>query len=115
MNTVRARGIDLAWHSSAIDRRSAELIAAGIDVGFTSSQAVIVADDDILAYSTIWNRGEESECARQALTVALQGLNISESDIDCTAATGCGATGGAPETPAALGMTVRTCSRGRLG
>ncbi len=62
------------WSDPAIDWQSADIIAAGIDVGSVSSQAVLVADGKLLAYSSLRTGSNSPDSAQKALDWALKGL-----------------------------------------
>jgi bzd-type benzoyl-CoA reductase Q subunit len=62
------------WSDPAIDWQSTDIIAAGIDVGSVSSQAVLVADGKLLAYSSLRTGSNSPDSAQKALDWALKGL-----------------------------------------
>jgi len=74
---------DLDWHDSKI-------VTAGIDVGSVSSQAVIVTDGQIFAYSNMRTGSDSPESARNALNYALKGTDLPEDRIDYCIGTGYG-------------------------
>lgn len=44
---------ETTWHDTAMSPREAQVLAVGIDVGSVSSQAVILADAELYAYSNL--------------------------------------------------------------
>ena len=78
------------WVSQDTDWTDARFITAGIDVGSVSSQAVIIADGKIIAYSNMRTGSNSSESARKALDYALSQTDIPEHRIDYCVGTGYG-------------------------
>ena len=78
------------WKSPDIKWEDAKIITAGIDVGSVSSQAVIVADGEIFAYSNMRTGSDSPESAQNALKYALDGTGMPESRIDYCIGTGYG-------------------------
>ncbi|MHA2298391.1 MAG: benzoyl-CoA reductase, bzd-type, subunit Q [Candidatus Hodarchaeales archaeon] len=62
------------WSDNNIDWENADIIGAGIDVGSVSSQAVLVADGKLLAYSSLRTGSNSPDSAQNALNWALKGL-----------------------------------------
>ncbi len=81
---------EYSWKNPEIDWRSAKIIAAGIDVGSVSSQAAIIVDGCLYAYSNIRTGAESSESAKKALLLALKDTGLDEERIDCCVGTGYG-------------------------
>ena len=92
MSIKHFRAREYAWHASDKNWQQADVVTAGIDVGSTTSQAVIITNGDIIAYSTLWNGADDSDSARQALDAALDVTGIKRNDINYIVGTGCGAT-----------------------
>lgn len=67
-----------------------ELITAGIDIGSTSAQAVILKNNTILSFSNIGAGIDKKETANKALDLALQGTDITRKDINYMVGTGYG-------------------------
>jgi bzd-type benzoyl-CoA reductase Q subunit len=67
-----------------------ELITAGIDIGSSSAQAVILKDNNILSFSNIVSGIDKKETAYKVLGLALQGTNVSRSNIKYVVGTGYG-------------------------
>jgi bzd-type benzoyl-CoA reductase Q subunit len=67
-----------------------EVITAGIDIGSSSAQAVIIQNDKILSFSNISAGTDKKETAYKVLDLALQGTGISQNDIKYVVGTGYG-------------------------
>jgi bzd-type benzoyl-CoA reductase Q subunit len=78
------------WHDEDKDWRDGELITAGVDVGSVSSQAVIVVDDELYAYSSMRTGSDSPESARKAMEWALEGTGMTLDDIGFVVGTGYG-------------------------
>jgi bzd-type benzoyl-CoA reductase Q subunit len=78
------------WKNPELDWRWAQFIAVGIDVGSVSSQAVILADGQILAYSNMRTGSDSAHSARQALSFALHAVAMPQDRINCCIGTGYG-------------------------
>jgi bzd-type benzoyl-CoA reductase Q subunit len=78
------------WKNPDINIAEAKIVTAGIDVGSVSSQAVIVADGEIYAYSNMRTGSDSPESAQNALNYALEGTSLEESRIDYAIGTGYG-------------------------
>ena len=63
------------WSDPSIDWQSADIIAAGIDVGSVSSQGVLVADGKLLAYSSLRTGSNSPDSAQKAIDWAIKGLD----------------------------------------
>jgi len=84
------RWTESAWNNPDLDWRTAEFVAAGIDVGSVSSQAVLVADGQILSYGNIRTGSDSPNSARHALAFALEALAMPEARINYCVGTGYG-------------------------
>ena len=78
------------WHDEGKDWRDGELITAGVDVGSVSSQAVIVVDDKLYAFSSMRTGSDSPESARNAMNWALEGTGMTLDDIGFVVGTGYG-------------------------
>lgn len=78
------------WTSPDIDWRKAKTIVCGIDVGSVSSQAVILADGKLYAYSSMRTGSGSAESSQRALDWALEGTGMKPEDIQYTVGTGYG-------------------------
>jgi benzoyl-CoA reductase subunit A len=66
------------------------LITAGIDIGSSSAQAVILKNDAILAYSNVSVGIDKKETSYKVLDLALEGTGVSRDDIKYVVGTGYG-------------------------
>jgi bzd-type benzoyl-CoA reductase Q subunit len=78
------------WHSGQIDPRAGEVITAGVDVGSVSSQAVIVVDGELFAYSNARTGKNSPESAQKAMDWALEGTRLTMDDLHYVIGTGYG-------------------------
>ena len=78
------------WKNPDLDWRTARFVTVGIDVGSVSSQAVLVADGQILSYSNIRTGSDSPNSARNALTFALEAVDMPEDRINYCIGTGYG-------------------------
>ncbi len=79
------------WASPDMDWRKGKIISAGVDVGSVSSQAVILVDGDLYAYSNMRTGSDSPNSARKAMDWALKdtgGLKLE--DIQYIVGTGYG-------------------------
>jgi len=72
------------------DWRGASTITAGIDIGSVSSQAVIMTDGEVYAYSNLRTGSSSPDSAIRALNAALEGTGLKQSDIGFIVGTGYG-------------------------
>ena len=70
--------------------RSKEVIAAGVDIGSSTSKAVLLDGDEVLCHSLIATGAESASSARRALDEALEKANLSVVQIGYIVATGYG-------------------------
>ncbi len=78
------------WKNPDINWENAKIVTVGIDVGSVSSQAVVMTDGQIYAYSNMRTGSDSPESAQNALNYALKGTNLPESRIDYCIGTGYG-------------------------
>lgn len=78
------------WVNPNVDWNKAKFITLGIDVGSVSSQAVIMADGQIHAYSNMRTGSDSPNSARNALNFALEKTDVTEDRIDYCIGTGYG-------------------------
>jgi predicted CoA-substrate-specific enzyme activase len=90
MNHEYSKWPEGSWASPGIDLGSAEKIAAGVDVGTTSTQAAVICDGALCAYANIRTGWDFARSAREAMDRALQGAGIVLADIPAVCATGFG-------------------------
>ena len=81
---------DSNWKNPNIDWNTAKYITVGIDVGSVSSQAVIMADGQILAYGNMRTGSDSPDSARNALEFALAVTDMPEDRMDYCVGTGYG-------------------------
>jgi bzd-type benzoyl-CoA reductase Q subunit len=79
------------WKNPELDWRQAQIITAGIDVGSVSSQALIMADGQILAYGNMRTASDSPSSARNCYRYALEALEEMPADrLDYCIGTGYG-------------------------
>ncbi len=79
------------WVNPDVKWQDAQFITVGIDVGSVSSQAVIVADGKIYAYSNMRTGSDSANSARNALKFALEAADrLPEGRMDYCIGTGYG-------------------------
>jgi bzd-type benzoyl-CoA reductase Q subunit len=78
------------WKNPDINWEDAKIITAGIDVGSVSSQAVIVTDGKIYAYSNMRTGSNSPNSAKNALNYALEGTGLTDDKIQYCIGTGYG-------------------------
>ncbi|MDA8337535.1 MAG: benzoyl-CoA reductase, bzd-type, subunit Q [Peptococcaceae bacterium] len=78
------------WHNPDLDWRSAEIVAAGVDVGSVSSQAVIMADGELYAFASMRTGPDSPASAENAFNWAIAGTGLTLPDVHCTVGTGYG-------------------------
>ncbi|MBI4301156.1 MAG: benzoyl-CoA reductase, bzd-type, subunit Q [Chloroflexi bacterium] len=84
------RWTEATWKNPQIDWTKADPITCGIDIGSVSSQAVIMTDGEIFAYSSCRTGANSLDSARKALDRALEGTGLSEEKINFIVGTGYG-------------------------
>lgn len=84
------RWIESNWRNPDIRWEDAKIVTAGIDVGSVSSQAVVMTDGQVYAYSNMRTGSDSPESARKALNFGLEGTDMPESRIDYCIGTGYG-------------------------
>jgi len=78
------------WKAPDMDWKDAKFITVGIDVGSVSSQAVIMADGEVLSYTNIRTGSNSPESAVKVFKQVLKIAELSESRIDYCIGTGYG-------------------------
>jgi bzd-type benzoyl-CoA reductase Q subunit len=78
------------WTNPDIDWRKGKIITAGVDVGSVSSQAVIMVDGEVYAYSNIRTGSDSPDSAWRAMNRALEGNGMKVEDIHYCIGTGYG-------------------------
>ncbi len=90
MGTEHFNWREYTWHDASKDWHKAGVITAGVDVGWSTSKAVIMADGELLAYSVLWSGVDNRDNAQRALEAALRDAGISGENIHYIVGTGCG-------------------------
>jgi bzd-type benzoyl-CoA reductase Q subunit len=78
------------WHNPDIDWKKGKAVTAGIDVGSVSSQAVILVDGELFAYSSMRTGSDSPNSALNAVNWAMEGTGMTLDDIHYTVGTGYG-------------------------
>ncbi len=78
------------WKNPEIDDWHGALITAGVDIGSTSTQAVIMADGVPYAYSSMRTGSNSPDSAMDAINWAMKDTNMTLEDIEYTIGTGYG-------------------------
>jgi benzoyl-CoA reductase subunit A len=78
------------WRDETKDWKTADVISAGVDVGSVSSQAVVLIDGELYAYSNTRTGSDSPDSAVKAMTLALNGTGLTIDDLHYTVGTGYG-------------------------
>jgi bzd-type benzoyl-CoA reductase Q subunit len=78
------------WHDEALDWKGAGVVSAGVDIGSVSSQAVILLDGKLFAFSNQRTGFDSPESANQAIQWAMDGTGLTLKNIHYTVGTGYG-------------------------
>lgn len=73
-----------------VDWKNAGILTASVDVGSVSSQAVILADGKLYAYSNMRTGSDSPQSAQKAMDWALEGTGLTLDKINYTVGTGYG-------------------------
>jgi bzd-type benzoyl-CoA reductase Q subunit len=84
------RWTERRWQDPDRDWRDGELITAGVDVGSVSSQAVIVVDGELYAFSSMRTGSDSPESAKKAMDWALEETGLTLDDLGFVVGTGYG-------------------------
>ena len=84
------RWTEYRHHDESIDPKAGGIVAAGIDVGSVSSQAVITVDEKLYAFSSMRTGSNSPDSATNALGWALEGTPLTQGDLACVVGTGYG-------------------------
>lgn len=84
------RWAEAKWINPDIPDWRGGLVTAGVDIGSTSTQAVIMVDGQLYAYSSIRTGSDSPNSAMDAIDMAIEGTGITSKDIDYTVGTGYG-------------------------
>ena len=78
------------WKSPDISDWTGKVVTAGVDVGSTSTQAVILVDGELFAYSNMRTGNSSPESAVSAMNWALEDTGMTLEDISYIVGTGYG-------------------------
>lgn len=78
------------WENSDLDWKNGKILSAGVDVGSVSSQAVILVDGELFAFSNMRTGSDSPMSAQNAMDWALEGTGITLEDIHYKVGTGYG-------------------------
>ncbi len=78
------------WHDERMDWKDADVISAGVDIGSVSSQAVVMLDGKLYAFSNQRTGFDSPESANQAIDWAIQDTGMTKGDLRFTVGTGYG-------------------------
>jgi bzd-type benzoyl-CoA reductase Q subunit len=78
------------WRDESIDWRKADVLSAGVDVGSVSSQAVVMVDGRLYAWSSMRTGSNSPDSARNAMTWALEGSGLTVDRLHFVIGTGYG-------------------------
>jgi bzd-type benzoyl-CoA reductase Q subunit len=78
------------WTAEDIDWKAGDIVSAGVDVGSVSSQAVIMVDGKLFAYSNMRTGSNSPDSATNAMEWALKDTGMTLEDIHYVVGTGYG-------------------------
>lgn len=78
------------WANPDIDWRQGKIITAGVDVGSVSTQAVIMVDGELYAFSNTRTGSDSPDSAWKGFNMALEGTDVTADNIDYCIGTGYG-------------------------
>ena len=84
------RWLESRWTAPDKDWKKAKIITAGVDVGSVSTQAVIMLDGELYAYSSMRTGADSPASAQKAMDWALEGTGMKLEDIQYIVGTGYG-------------------------
>ncbi len=84
------RWTEYRWTSPDVKLNGQQYITCGIDVGSVSTQAVIMLDGKLFAYSSMRTGSSSPESSQKALTWALEGTGLAQKDVQYIVGTGYG-------------------------
>lgn len=84
------RWTESRWTAPDMDWREGRIIAAGVDVGSVSSQAVVMVDGELYAYSSMRTGSDSPNSSTNAMNWALEGTGLALDQIHYTVGTGYG-------------------------
>jgi bzd-type benzoyl-CoA reductase Q subunit len=81
---------EYAWVSSNISWKDGKIVTGGVDVGSVSTQAVVMVDGKVYAYSNMRTGSDSPDSARKAMDWALQDTGMKLENVHCVIGTGYG-------------------------
>lgn len=84
------RWTEANWQDPGIDPKAGKILTCGIDVGSVSSQAVVLVDGELFAYSNMRTGSSSPDSAEKAFIWAVEGTGLTQQDMDCVIGTGYG-------------------------
>ncbi len=81
---------ETTWVNPDIDWQKGKFITAGVDIGSVSSQAVVMVDNELYAYSNTRTGSDSPESAWKAMNMALGGTGMTADNLDYCIGTGYG-------------------------
>lgn len=84
------RWTESRWTNPDLDWREGEVVSAGVDVGSVSTQAVIMVDGKLYAYSNMRTGSDSPESANKAIAWAFEDTGLTLDDLHATVGTGYG-------------------------
>jgi len=84
------RWTESKWVNPEIQDLDDKVITSGVDIGSTSTQAVLLADGELYAWSNMRTGSSSPESAITAINWAMNGTELNIEDIDYTVGTGYG-------------------------
>lgn len=84
------RWAETKWKNPEISDWHGGLVTAGVDIGSTSTQAVIMVDGRLYAYSSMRTGSNSPNSALEAMNWAMEGTKLTLQDLNFTIGTGYG-------------------------
>jgi bzd-type benzoyl-CoA reductase Q subunit len=84
------RWTEYRWHDETMDWKNADIVSAGVDIGSVSSQAVVLVDGKLYAFSNQRTGSDSPESANRAINWAMDGTGMTLKTIHFTVGTGYG-------------------------
>ena len=78
------------WANPDIDWKQGKVITSGVDVGSVSTQAVIMVDGELYAFSSTRTGSDSPDSAWKGLNMALEGTDMTADNVDYCIGTGYG-------------------------
>lgn len=81
---------ETSWVNPDIDWKKGKLVTAGVDVGSVSSQAVVMVDGQLYAYSNTRTGSDSPDSALKCVNMALEKSDLKVDNVDYCIGTGYG-------------------------